>query len=424
LAFVRDENTVLAFDGAAWVPIVNGGGGSGVTDGDKGDVTVSGGGANWQLKPGVVTLAKLAPAVTASALGGAAASHTHTAAAITDFNTAVDARIPATNLSYIAATRVLASSTGADVTLPLVSSSEAGLVPASGGGTTNFLRADGSWAAPSGGGGGGSSAYTEVTPITSSGTWALPAGANEVRVEVTGGGGGGASGAAGDNSAVRRGGGGGSPGVTEIYTLTRAQILAAHSDGNVPVTIGAGGTGGAASTTATINAGGTGGATSFGTLIYALGGNGGNSAGSGGSARVTGSMPSTGGGSSPNANGAGAVGACMGVQPGAGGSGASLGTTATDDVGGHGGRGYGGTFFGLATGGGGNRGTTASPNGSSGSFDGDGGGGGASQQAANSGAGGAGREGGGGGGGGATRTGFTAGGGGAGGNGRIRIWWR
>lgn len=31
---------------------------------------------------------------------------------------------------------------------------QSGFVPASGGGTTNFLRADGTWAAPSGGGGG------------------------------------------------------------------------------------------------------------------------------------------------------------------------------------------------------------------------------------------------------------------------------
>ena len=30
-----------------------------------------------------------------------------------------------------------------------------GVVPASGGGTTNFLRADGTWATPTGGGGGG-----------------------------------------------------------------------------------------------------------------------------------------------------------------------------------------------------------------------------------------------------------------------------
>jgi hypothetical protein len=53
-----------------------------------------------------------------------------------------------TDLSYTAATRVLASSTGADATIPLVSTGDAGLAPASGGGTTNFLRADGTWATP------------------------------------------------------------------------------------------------------------------------------------------------------------------------------------------------------------------------------------------------------------------------------------
>jgi hypothetical protein len=58
----------------------------------------------------------------------------------------------ATDLSYTASTRVLASSTGADATLPLVNSTEAGLAPLSGGGTTNFLRADGTWAAPAAGG--------------------------------------------------------------------------------------------------------------------------------------------------------------------------------------------------------------------------------------------------------------------------------
>lgn len=57
-----------------------------------------------------------------------------------------------TNLAYDAATRVLSSDTGSDATLPLVSSADAGLAPASGGGTSNFLRADGTWAAPGGGG--------------------------------------------------------------------------------------------------------------------------------------------------------------------------------------------------------------------------------------------------------------------------------
>lgn len=59
-----------------------------------------------------------------------------------------------TDLSYDATTRLLSSSTGADVTLPLFTSTTAGLVSSSGGGTTNFLRADGTWAAPPTGGGG------------------------------------------------------------------------------------------------------------------------------------------------------------------------------------------------------------------------------------------------------------------------------
>ena len=47
--------------------------------------------------------------------------------------------------------------TGAQATalLDTFNSGAKGLAPASGGGTTNFLRADGTWAAPSGGGGGG-----------------------------------------------------------------------------------------------------------------------------------------------------------------------------------------------------------------------------------------------------------------------------
>jgi hypothetical protein len=60
---------------------------------------------------------------------------------------------PGTNLGYTASTRILTSDTGTDVTLPLVTSTEAGLAPLSGGGTSNFLRADGTWAAPAGGSG-------------------------------------------------------------------------------------------------------------------------------------------------------------------------------------------------------------------------------------------------------------------------------
>ena len=100
-------------------------------------------------------------------LGTAAAKNTGTAAGnVVELDGS--ARLPAvdgsqltginaaTDLTYTAATRVLASSTGTDATLTLVTSTDAGLAPASGGGTTNFLRADGTFAAPPGGSPGGS----------------------------------------------------------------------------------------------------------------------------------------------------------------------------------------------------------------------------------------------------------------------------
>ncbi len=85
-----------------------------------------------------------------------------------------------TDLTYTAATRVIASSTGADATLPLVSSGDAGLAPASGGGTTNFLRADGTWAAPSGGGGGSPGGSTGEVQYNDAGAFA---GAADVEIE-------------------------------------------------------------------------------------------------------------------------------------------------------------------------------------------------------------------------------------------------
>lgn len=74
-----------------------------------------------------------------------------------------------TDLSYTASTRLLESSTGTDVTLPLFTSSAPGLVNLSGGGTTNFLRADGTWAAPAGGTGTDLS-YTASTRLLASST--------------------------------------------------------------------------------------------------------------------------------------------------------------------------------------------------------------------------------------------------------------
>jgi hypothetical protein len=104
----------------------------------------------------------------------AAASDFATAAQGAKADTAIQPGNPGltTDLSYDQATRLLASSTGADVTLPLFSPTLAGLVGGSGGGTTNFLRADGTWAAPPAGGTGTDLSYDPVTRLLSSSTGA------------------------------------------------------------------------------------------------------------------------------------------------------------------------------------------------------------------------------------------------------------
>jgi hypothetical protein len=147
-----------------------GGGGGGVSDGDKGDVTVTGGGATWTLDAGVVSLMKMADLGAARLIGrvtaGTGVPEALTAADVrTMLNVADGAQVNVpTDLTYTGESRVLGSSTGADVTLPLVSVTEAGLAPASGGGAVNFLRADGTWAAPAGGGASDPLTLTSGTP--------------------------------------------------------------------------------------------------------------------------------------------------------------------------------------------------------------------------------------------------------------------
>ncbi len=96
----------------------------GVTDGDKGDITVSSGGTVWTIDANAVTNADLAQVATATFKGRTTAG--------------------TGNVEDLTATQATAL-------LNTFTSSLKGLAPASGGGTSNFLRADGLWATPSGG---------------------------------------------------------------------------------------------------------------------------------------------------------------------------------------------------------------------------------------------------------------------------------
>ena len=109
--------------GGASVTIAQGG--ASILDGNRGDISVSASGSNWQINAGAVGNAQMA------------------------------------NMASATFKARLSAGTGApqDITpqeaaslLPVFSSANKGLVPASTGGTTNFLRADGTWGAPAGGG--------------------------------------------------------------------------------------------------------------------------------------------------------------------------------------------------------------------------------------------------------------------------------
>ncbi len=116
----------------------------------------------------------------------------------------------------------------------------------------------------------------DVQIFTSNGTWTKPANASSVRIFMVGAGGGGGSGRRGASATDRYGGSGGSGGAVISYLTVPASVFAATE----PVTVAAGGAGGASQTVDDTdgNAGSTGGNTDFSsgsTLIRALGGNGG-----------------------------------------------------------------------------------------------------------------------------------------------------
>lgn len=120
---VLTKNSATAYD-AAWITPSGGG----LTDGDKGDITVGGGGTSLTIDPRAVTFSKLPEIPNAYFLARTSAG-----------NGDVEA------ISYFDAATLVSFG------LSTFNNVSRGLTPASGGGTTNFLRADGTWA-PAGGG--------------------------------------------------------------------------------------------------------------------------------------------------------------------------------------------------------------------------------------------------------------------------------
>lgn len=319
--------TNLSFTGTT----LNATGGGGVSDGDKGDITVTGSGATWTIDQNVVTYSQMQNMTTARILG-------RTTAATGDIEE-------------------LTAGNGID----LSSGSLAAKVQMSVTSDASGLKLSGDATSPGndksyGTNASGTKGYYDSVPdvqiftSTGAGTWTKPTGFTPkiVKVVCIGAGGGGGGGAIATSTNRRKGGAGGGGG-TYIEKIFTASDLAATEN----LSVGAGGTSGAGgvSTNADGSDGGVGGNSTFGTTVVltAYGGGGGKGG--------TRAIEATGGGGGGGTGSAGSTGTT------AGGTGGSPGTSSLTAIGGTGAIGGASTNNGgLAEyGGGGGGGSSSAP---------------------------------------------------------------